>query len=104
MSDVESAPANPIQRERGYAQFIRRAVAMPKEVQAIKGRTIIFLTGGGGTIFQRLGHNFFLNFSLSKQFFSEILVRQTIYFFNLLKSNNFFLSWVILVSMELKVI
>ena len=57
-----------------------------------KGRTIIFLTGGGGTIFQRFGHNFFLNFSLSKQIFSEILVRQTIYFFNLLKSNNFFSS------------
>ena len=51
-----------------------------------------YFSNGGGTIFQRLGHNFFLNFSLSKQFFSEILVRQTIYFFNLLKSNNFFSS------------
>ena len=68
------------------------------------GMNHYFSNGGGGTIFQRLGHNFFLNFSLSKQFFSEILVRQTIYFFNLLKSNNFFLPWVILVSMELKVI
>ena len=38
---------------------------------------------------EKLGHNFF-NFSLSKQFFSQILVRQTIYFFNLLKSNNVF--------------
>ena len=67
----------------GYAQ------GKHKMLRFYKGRTIIFLTGGG-TIFQRLGHNFFLNFSLSKQFFSEILVRQTIYFFNLLKSNNFF--------------
>ena len=46
----------------------------------------------GGYHFSKAWTQFFLNFSLSKQFFSEILVRQTIYFFNLLKSNNFFSS------------
>ena len=57
----------------------------------LKGRTIIFLMGRGYH-FSKAWTQFFLNFSLSKQFFSEILVRQTIYFFNLLKSNNFFSS------------
>ena len=57
-----------------------------------KGRTIIFLTGGGGgggTIFQRLEHNFFY-LLLEQAIFSQILVRQKIYFFNFLKSNNIF--------------
>ena len=63
-------------------------------VEVTKGRTIIFLMGGGGYHFSKAWTQFFLNFRLSKQFFSQILVRQTIYFFNLLKSNNFFLSWV----------
>ena len=67
-----------------------------------KGRTIIFLMGGYH--FSKAWTQFFLNFSLSKQFFSEIVVRQTIYFFNLLSQTIFFLPWVILVSMELKVI
>ena len=58
--------------------------------ESVKGRTIIFLMGGGGTIFQRFGHNIFLNFSSSKQFFSQILVRQTIYFFNLPEVKQFF--------------
>ena len=43
-----------------------------------------------GYHFSKAWTQFFLNFSLSKQFFSQILVRQTIYFFILLKSNNFF--------------
>ena len=73
-------------------------------VSEILGTNHYFSNGGGGYHFSKAWTQFFLNFSLSKQFFSEILVRQTIYFFNLLKSNNFFLPWVILVSMELKVI
>ena len=55
----------------------------------ILGTNHYFSNGGGVPFFKGLD-TIFLNFSLSKQFFSQILVRQTIYFFILLKSNNFF--------------
>ena len=71
--------ASPDPNPRGGVNYLTLRVQFyankcnEEEVLTPKGQTIIFLMGGGYTIFQRLGHSFFFNFSLSKQFFLKSL-------------------------------